>query len=219
MTDVRALVVLQGGTALPEDRFVNTLHFSGGIATLEVIVAALHPVLEDFYNAVPAGDAQTVGSFINQFVQRSAEIRYYDLADPEPRVPIIEPFTLPDPLQTTELPEETAAVLSFRGTAPVTARRRGRMYLGPLITGAATDASTTVPMRVGTSFILTCTRAAEALRQAVIGIDNGNVWSIRSVTPAQNFVPIFGGWMDNAFDTQRRRGPDATARTEWGIPL
>lgn len=29
--------------------------------------------------------------------------------------------------------------------------------------------------------------------------------------------PITSGWVDNEFDTQRRRQRDATARTEWDV--
>jgi hypothetical protein len=43
-------------------------------------------------------------------------------------------------------------------------------------------------------------------------------WSIRSITPVENFVPIVAGWIDDAFDTQRRRGPDPSFRTNWGAP-
>jgi hypothetical protein len=30
-------------------------------------------------------------------------------------------------------------------------------------------------------------------------------------------IPVLGGWMDNEWDTQRRRGTDATLRNEWSI--
>jgi hypothetical protein len=45
---------------------------------------------------------------------------------------------------------------------------------------------------------------------------DGVPWCIRSTTPSENFVPIVGGYIDNAFDTQRRRGPADTARLTFG---
>lgn len=32
---------------------------------------------------------------------------------------------------------------------------------------------------------------------------------------ASSFIPIVGGWVDNAWDTQRRRGLEPTTRTTW----
>jgi hypothetical protein len=46
----------------------------------------------------------------------------------------------------------------------------------------------------------------------------GIPWCIRSVTPTENYVPITNGFIDNAFDTVRRRGPKTTTRQVWGSP-
>lgn len=216
MPTIRAQFVGQGGSGLPEDRFVNTFHFFGGVVAYDAAVDLIHPVLEDFYNT-NLGTGVAIGARLSEYVSRSAQIRYYDLTTAEPRVPRIEPITLPAPLLSTSLPEEVAICISLRGQPPVTARRRGRLYIGPLISSAATDTTTTVPSRVANA--AQWAAQADGLREGILAIDNGCVWSIRSTVPAQNFVTIFGGWVDDALDIQRRRGPGSTVRTDWGIPL
>jgi hypothetical protein len=43
-------------------------------------------------------------------------------------------------------------------------------------------------------------------------------WVIRSTVPLENFIQVTNGHIDNAWDTQRRRGPATTARTVWNSP-
>ena len=218
---IRAQVVLQGGTMLPEDRFINTFHFEHDVTqypTLAGFVTAHEPPLSNFYDTSNPGQTQAIGAYIGEFANRVGTIRWYDLNDAEPRVPVITSFTMPAPVAAVSLPEETALVLSLRASPPVTARRRGRIYLGPLALAATTtvDSSTTVPTRPAAQLMNDVCTAALMVRDAVIALPGNTHWTIRSVTPVVNGVDVAGGWVDNAFDTQRRRGPDATARTQWG---
>lgn len=201
MTQVRAMFVGQGGTMLPEDRFVNTFHFvtpAGDSATNQDLVA---DALKVFYGSV--------GGYLQEYVQRAAEIRTYDMADAEPREPTIWPFTLPARIQAGGLPEECCVCLSYHGDPPVTPRRRGRIYIGPLIPGVVENATTTVPPQIGSTFRTVLAAAGLTLSEAGVG------WSIYS-TVTSTFIPITGGWVDNATDIQRRRGSQATTRTVWG---
>lgn len=144
------------------------------------------------------------------------------------------PFTLRQLAQGTgDLPRECAAVLSYhssltglaedtpggvagpRGDAHPAARHRGRIYLGPLSNnslGAGTngpglsDNLRDVATKAAKQFLITA--ASTALE--------GLAWSVWSRTN-NLLTPIIAGWMDDAFDTQRRRGILASVRTAFSI--
>lgn len=103
-------------------------------------------------------------------------------------------------------------VTSFQGartSGSVQARRRGRIYIGPLKTTTSTNG------RPNSTAITTLATASSAL-----GIDLNAVadttWCVWSPTSG-TAVPITDGWVDNAFDTQRRRGWDPTSRTTYFV--
>lgn len=211
MTNMRAMAVFQGGSGLPEDRFINVFHFTGGGVAASDMAAAAARVAE-FYDSVPAGASTAVGGFLSPYIQRAFEVRVYDLDTPKPRVPTIGTYTLPASVNPSGMPEEVALCVSYTAAPPITKRRRGRIYIGPLNQSAAVfvPASTTDFSHPGEEFTNTCAFAAAFLAQ------DGTVdWVIRSSLPTENFVRIAAGYVDNAFDTQRRRGPDPTTRTPW----
>lgn len=206
MADIRCMFVAHGPSNLPEDRVINVLHFSDA-TTYGAHSALVANFVSNFYTAAYAGDS--VGSYLSPWVQRPAELRLYDMSTLKPRVPTIVPLNLVTPLPSGGLPEEAALCLSFHGATPpaVTARRRGRIYIGPLVTSAVIPANGTTPTRPASNFLSTVTGAATALLDSDIG------WSVLS--KFAGYVPIVGGYIDNALDTQRRRGPVTTARTLW----
>lgn len=207
---VRAQVTMQGGSGLPEDRFVNTFHFSGAAAgDLDANANAITPELQEFYTGTVSGAA--LSAHFSIYIDRSATIRFYDLDQATPRVPIIKTLSLWASNGSGTLPEECAAVLSLRGSLPVTPRKRGRIYLGPLNISTITPATATTPTRLNSGFRTTVTTKAAALADADIG------WCIYSPTD-DAMVPILGGFIDDAYDTQRRRGPDAAVRELWTKP-
>jgi len=210
MAIMRAMAVFQGHSGLPEDRYVNTFHFSN-LSTYSSLVTDAFNVLEDLY--FNPNTTAPLNEWLSPTLLRDAEFRFYDLSDPEPRVPTIEPFTLGTAQDADGDPEECAAVLSFHGEPPVTARRRGRIYLGPLAQGAISSADSDTYSHV--SQLLVTDMLAAASHALGVSEGNGAGWSIRSTVPSENFVPIVGGWVDNAIDIQRRRGAEATVRTTW----
>lgn len=205
MADVRAMFVMQGGSNLPEDRFINTWHFSSG-ASYAAHVVTIQEALADFYIEVPSGSLLAVGKYISPYAKRAATLKCYDLSTAEPRVSTDITITLPTPSLASGLPEEVACCLSFAGAPPVTARRRGRIYLGPLNYDAVDDGDTTLPARTKVGMQQSLVSAATNLLAAGVG------WAIRSVASGGTFVPVATGWVDNALDSQRRRGPDASSR-------
>jgi hypothetical protein len=125
----------------------------------------------------------------------------------------IEQFTLGAAVDGTRLPGEVAVVLSFHslltdvpeevGATRPGARHRGRIYFGPLNT-ASLDASTATVEPATNAALRGAALSFMALTTAP--------WSQWSRADAV-MRTITGGYVDNAFDTQRRRGIAATART------
>lgn len=201
----------QGASGLPEDRAVNVFHFVGTAAYAADGPSAAARVVT-FYTGLTGAQVNPIGAYLSPWIQRAAELRTYDLSTGPPRVPTITPITLPAALNNSGLPEEIALVSTFFGSPPVTRRRRGRMYLGPLNGAAAVInyGSTSAPSSPANQIVLDL---RDATKQLAVAADVQ--LSIRSTLPTPNFVPVAAGYVDNAFDTQRRRGPDPTSRTEW----
>lgn len=213
MSLIRCQVQFKGRSNLPEDRFVNTFHFQG---TPGASYSTIASALASFYNDSTGSPPGPIAQYMSEWILRDqAEFRFYDMTQGEPRTPTVINWVLGPRTESTfvqDLPEECAVVCSFAGSAPVTARRRGRIYLGPLNTLSKSDATLTAPSRVDTWFLNALTTRSAALRTTLdaAGID----WVVWSPTN-QSSVPVVSGWADNAFDTQRRRGPKPSTRTTW----
>jgi hypothetical protein len=208
---IRAMAVFQGGSGLPEDRFVNTFHFLSpqAYAGDRTIVA---DAVAGFYTT--AYSSKTVGGYLSPYVIRGFQVRTYDLDTPGPgREPYVKTYTLGVMMTDGAVPlgnmvEEASVCLSYRAIPPYTARRRGRIYIGPLNTGAISAATSTSPSRVAGQFSTCIKNAALAL------VNTGLGWSVHS-TKDGTYNLIHDGWVDDAFDTQRRRGAAVGNRNVW----
>jgi len=220
MPTIRVMFVGQGASLLPEDRFINVFHFHDPTVgdTAAAMLAACN-ILESFYTAPTAG-GNSLSQFMSPYVSRAAKFVCYDLLAPMPRVPFEVPVTL-DAATGAGMPEEVAVCLSITGVPPITPRRRGRIYFGPI-----TDAATSVDMATTTSPSRPSQDSAVHLLQTLTAagkrlMDDGHViglpWCIRSTVPSENFVQVADGYVDNAWDTQRRRGPEPTGRLHFGV--
>ena len=203
MAFTRAMVILKGGTGVPKDQFVNVFHFADVGVAYETASAAVATALTSMYTGLAA--------YFSEFVKPTAEIRTYDMTQGEPRVPSIFPLPLAIDTSATSLPNEVAICLSFRGTPPVTPRRRGRVFLGPLngnvySGGLPSDAN---PPRPSVGCMNDIRTAGANLLAADIG------WSIWSPTD-QQYVTVVGGWCDNEFDNMLSRGNKPSARSSFG---
>lgn len=220
--NIRAQVVLQGGTALPEDQFVNTFHFVDGSGTYVGVPERVAGLLDNFYNDTTAAtgmSAQThaVSAYLSQYVKRTpvTEVKVYNLADGKPRVPNIQSFTLASAYAATSLPEEAALCTSYAAAPPVTGRKRGRLFIGPLVGSALVSATTSVPSTANSGFVTDLANATKRLVEE--GSSVSCIWSVYSVAGGGSMYPIVSGWVDNQLDTQRRRGGKSTSRTVWSI--
>lgn len=208
-------------SGLPEDACQNAWVFSDAAATdTEVLAALIAGRVQDFYTAVS-------GYFAN-CVTRSipSSQTFYDITGhltPTPGAghgsPVAtDTLTLASASSATALPSEVAAVLSFHGDLtgiPIetgairpAARRSGRVYLGPLNISATDNPGAFAECRPNATFRTAVTNAAHDL----LADTAGGTWMVWS--RAGGFLtPVAGGYMDDAWDTQRRRGPAATGRT------
>jgi hypothetical protein len=216
---IRAQVEFDMATALPADKIVNTFHFNAldgagypTTAQLDEIDAAL----SDFYLTVGATGGQALRTMMSEACATTWRIKTYDLSQPKPRIPLRTTEKTNAPGGGDTLPNEVALCLSFRAAnvpGVPGARRRGRIYFGP---NQIANTSTTAPGRPVQSLINTLRDAALRLATRPAADPYWGVYS-RANLPnpvAASVIPeVVAGWVDNAWDTQRRRGPASTART------
>lgn len=213
---VRCQVTLPNEDTIPSDAAMNTWHFGTNEVDPADALAEIATRLEAFYTLALADASPCLTGFI--------EGLFYNLAEAPPRVPIGD-FNVSFITPTGQpLPNECAIVLSYRAN-PVSgipaARLRGRIYLGPFNTTAVANSTGGAVVDSGTQ--LGVTTAAEALAAAN---DSTATWVIFSPTTAgappwtqpeleAASHEVTGGFVDNAWDTQRRRGIASTVRVPW----
>lgn len=195
-------------SGLPADVAVNTFWLAPVTTPTEAQCEQVALLLDAFYSGIQ--------SYLHPRLNNSLIVRMYDQSDPEPRVPIYEEV-IPSAFTagSAGYAEEVAMCVSFKAAsasgAPQ-ARRRGRIYVGPLSTAAVTAGSTSAPTRPADAFITALAATASNLADGLI--TNGTPWCVFS--RVDNIArSIVSGWIDNTLDTQRRRGINASARTVW----
>lgn len=246
MTVIRAQVVFNPQGGLIEDRVVNTFHFTGPADPDGALLNTIAEKVRDFYvtpaPAVPYPLSSLLGA---QIADAGHEVRIYTLdqvtgdrlsyneAPPEH----VEAFSFVGDARgdTPGIPAEVAAVLTLRNNTVVgvpVARRRGRIYFGPLGDGTITGTSGGADATLAPS--LRALIAAGNKLKADIEVA-GQAWVIYSrpfggrgaeekrradgtflpALPARpgTVYPVEQVTLDNAVDIQRRRGRKAT--TKW----
>lgn len=208
----RATVRMQGPSGLPEDQRVNTWYFRNDqeVPNIPNLIDAIAAVLDAFYGATNGAAGGSIANLMSGLVT-SAEYIVYDLGASGKRYPIGSPraATWTPPATTQSLPGEVSSVLSYyAGQGP---RKRGRLYLGPFIqTANSGGAALSEP-----SSDLQTRMVESALN--VLNTTENVTWAQVSPT-AGEATPVIGGWVDNAWDTQRSRGVAPTSRATWGAP-
>ena len=204
----RATIGLEAASALPADISTNTFHFDVtaiGTLTLDNVVDLLEDLYFNETSADPLADWISVDNAGTNY-----GIKIYNLEDPEPRSPIRETFGTWTPSGGAGLPAEVALVSSFQA-APESgenqARRRGRVYVPWIIAGANEGG------RPSTDLVNSVAGAFEEFWNAAEASVNVE-WVVWSPTSNDAYA-VAQGWVDNAWDTQRRRGVAPSARTTW----
>lgn len=193
---------VSGSSGLPADRYVNTFHFVNGGAFTTNDLQAISGAIQGFYTALNTKFSSVIGSNVRT-------IKAYDMADTIPRAPVFEQTNTFGTAGAGAMPNELAICLSYKGAAlsgAIPARRRGRIYLGPLTTNLydATDGTST-DVRISSTHRSAILTAAVACRAAAFTNGGGAVWSVYSRRD-ETTIPIATFMVDDAFDVQRRRG-------------
>lgn len=219
-----AQVTLPNVSGVSEDVAVNTFHFStpgAGVSVADVAIIA--GKLEGFYNLVHPPGSSPLGDELSPHINRAGcRIKVYDMGQPKPRIPVYDGgFVLTPTGASSGFPNEVALVTSFRADyAPGVprGRLRGRVYLGPLAMGNQVSSSGDV--RPGQATINKVHGASKWLADNNADAIFWSVYSPRLAGLGQiSLRAVVAGWVDNAYDTQRRRGKDASTRVNWVIGL
>lgn len=235
MAHRKVVVVWNSLTGVPADRQINTFHFTtttpSNLPSTVLELEAMRDAVIEFFTADT--DRTTVGGaaggepltkwFAGIVLSPTIQIRIYRCetevavgASAEPIIVYEHTIgglaTMPN---TQPLPEEVSCCASFMGTPdsgyPI-ARQRGRIYLPTLLNQVLVVAGARTTVGLTTRQDIAASMKRLALEETA-GID----WVVWSHTGLQAF-PVTRGWVDDAFDSQRRRGPEASARTPWGLP-
>lgn len=211
MPNVHVQVTIPHTSGLERDSAINTFAFI--VTTIDEFTGlALEESLETFYNGLVDLQTDPICNYISNVMSRVTPmgIKIWEIA------PILgEPLydSTMDPLGAgaagNGLPNEVALCLSYKNTDTAVAlpagRKRGRVYIGPLHQNTL-GAGGGLDQRPSSVFMEDVIEAGEALA------DNSNhqlaVWSRASGA----VTPVTDMWVDNEWDTQRRRGLRATAR-------
>jgi hypothetical protein len=207
-TEYHAMAIRAGLSGVPEDVFVNNFTF---LADDDKVTAAddITAALVDFYDT--PGPTRAINAYRSRALADLMTFKIYKLSDLKPREPLIRTHTTTVAKASTQvIPEEVAICLSFSAAAPHTPRRRGRIYIGPLTAVACVEEDVTGCCRITNAAQADISAAAVRLANHV---DAG--WLIHSMVGAGTFAAVETGWVDNAFDTQRKRGCKSTNRYTW----
>lgn len=213
---VRAQVVLAGQSGLARDAVVNTFHFNktGAGALAQADFDELYDDLIEFYTVTTTGNSP-ISEYVGKSVSRGADtcaIKFYDLGTAPPRVPYTRTFSFPSFAGSDgdSLPREVAICLSMKALTKPGPRGRGRIYFGPLRKNTVADGPGFAPMPINAlqeSLVASALRLRDAVGAAGLP---WQVYSRRDTVQHMHTVTSF--WVDNEFDTQRRRGLRSTNR-------
>jgi hypothetical protein len=212
---IRALVEIPMRTGMPRDTVVNTFAFKmhAGTATTDAARDDVIAALNHFYLNGATG-INPLGAYLGQAVNRGTNqcmIKTYDMAEAPPRTPRIGTFTLPTVSGSySPIPSEVALCLSFKAASKKGPSGRGRVFFGPINGGAVAEDSDYVN-RPTSALINSLKHAGAALRDECTSVGIVD-WCIYSTIGTDHLHPVTDVWVDNEFDTMRKRGFRATSR-------
>lgn len=202
MPTIAVQTTLKMTSNVSADFAVNTMHFvntdrEAGADDIDVMIPALYDDLRPYFSSDVAQNGHT--------------IKMYDLTEPTPRYPYrTTTYNFTSAPGGAPLPHAVAICMSFQAdrlSGVSQARRRGRIYIGPLnatqLTGGGRPSST---------LINAVNTAASNLSSASISL--GTDWVVYSQTLGTG-AEVTNGWCDDVYDIQRRRAREATSRALW----
>lgn len=205
-------VVWDHSSALPRDALVNTLcfdvHNAGSSSSWKPLLSS---VVGNGIGAAAGSNGGLLGHMA-ECLAGTYTVKVYDLGQSEPRDAFEEQFPFTVNASTVPLPNEVALCLSFKTSqGNVSPSNRGRIYFGPLNGSScvAEDAHHNAIPSTGLQSALL--NLGTRLYDGAIG--NDMEWAVYS-RKNNSLGLIQNCWVDNAFDTQRRRGNDPTGRVQ-----
>lgn len=218
----RVQVSIPMDSGVPEDAIVNTWHFDDDddpqVSRPET-GASIRDMLDAFYSSIaPNLFPSTIGTEFG--------LKCYDLTEAEPRQPAyVDSFDVPSTVNAPMV-AEAALCLSFSAaqeSGVPAARRRGRIFLGPLCTSVMETVNSAVrPKETVRQTIADAAAVLQAGHQHPLESTRRCRWSVFSPSTLRDganigeaFNDVLTGWVDDTFDTQRRRGPAPSSRITW----
>lgn len=236
MGEALAVATLEGTSGFTEDSAQNSFVFNDGLVGGSISLAeglVLAQLVVDFYNATGTGSGNLADWMSRSLsdVAGSSVVKVYDITNALGGGPHGSPIALlPFALATTgntSLVSEAALVLTLRAAGAAAAqvetpdgadpgtlvdrprqRLTGRVYIGPLAASASVTDADFRP-RPAANLRTRLLDSAEDLWNAAIAA--GWTWEVWSRVLAAT-APIVSAEVDDAFDTQRRRGVNPTVR-------
>lgn len=225
MSFIRVQATIPHATGLPEDAVTNSFAIRpAGANTRQQAADAFHTELIAFYTAVKA-------NLSAQYGWANIQTEFVDLLDDKPRLPFSTQTGSVGSFVSTlfDLPAEVAICCTLTATinsGDNPRRRRGRFYLGPLQNGSAdlplvpASLVSTVATALGALIVNPTYTMCVYSRYTHHGVPVGeNIKDYPDEIPdalPSSFSDVSAGWVDNAWDTVRRRGVKATSRTYTG---
>lgn len=225
--DILIRAIMTNDNGLIEDSFINDFAFTKSLPQSSAEIDELFTRVSNFYRQDDT-EGFAVSEFISTSVSRAVthelvayRIQAGGLGSPiasepwlGPVAPISGSFNLPNEVaMCVSFHADLTGVLEESGATRPKARRRGRLYVGPLIREAV-QAHLPNPVLNPTFGV--------ALREGIGRIMDANddagsggsfgVWSRKDATVRV----VTGGWTDNAPDTLRKRGQKSSARVTFG---
>lgn len=238
MPDLLAQVTLKPVTGLAKDNVVNTFAFSFPSGAGSTEYAGIAASLTEFYNSTPPLGTASIESVLSRSISRAAsahDIDIYDITGHLDGSPHGSPvysaaMTLLNTAAGGEPPQEMALAITLRGTAwdsmPVESpdgsdpgtevdrlrqRRTGKVYIGPFTAGVIPAPASPYVSRPSANLRGDFLKAAQELALDISEITAGARWCVWSRTDTFLYT-ITHVQVDDAWDTQRRRGVAATVR-------
>jgi hypothetical protein len=194
-------VSVQHDSTLPRDAIVNTLYFRNSAlgADLPIVGTDLDALADDLASVFQ-------GNWYGASPLRRITVKAYDTEGAPPHRPQSTRVKNDTALAVTvSYPSEIALCLSFKGGPE--RWQRGRIYLPANLAVNWTSAST-LSARPQSGMITQALNLADALS----GLGGPNIdWMVHSADHPDSKVTE--AWVDDEWDTQRRRGLKATTRT------
>lgn len=214
MTIVRFDTIFQSTSGLPKDAVVNTWHFRTAAGVIgPTDYDNVRDMLKDFFTkayTISGSATARVSSFMtNQATSGTVLVKGYILGETPGAPPdYSSTFGLAGVGSTAPIPSEVALCVSFQAAladGTNQRRRRNRKYIGPFSTAALGSVG-----RPATSLQNSLIAAG---REMILASNASLTWDWVGYSPtdAQYWV-IDNGWVDNAWDSQRRRGLSGSSR-------